>query len=62
MIGATLGVAILGSVFGAHIDQAAQDAQAFLAGMKMALSIGAAGLFAGALIALAWLPGAKRAG
>src|SRR5262249_6186713 len=30
MIGATLGVAILGSVFGAHLD-AAQDAQAFLA-------------------------------
>jgi EmrB/QacA subfamily drug resistance transporter len=61
MIGATFGVATLGSVFGAHIGEAAQDASAFLAGMRMALAIGAAGLFAGALITLAWLPGAKRA-
>jgi hypothetical protein len=30
--------------------------------MTMALGIGAAGLFAGALIALAWLPDAKQAG
>jgi hypothetical protein len=32
MVGATLGVAILGSIFGAHVDSTGQDAAAFIMG------------------------------
>jgi hypothetical protein len=39
MVGATLGVAIPGSTFGAHVIQASQDVTKFLAGMHRAFFI-----------------------
>lgn len=63
MVGATLGVAILGSIFGAHLDQTAHDVPEFLGGMQKALVIGAGGEIAGAGIALGLLrsdPSSKR--
>ncbi|HYX63033.1 MAG TPA: MFS transporter, partial [Burkholderiales bacterium] len=55
MIGATLGVAILGAVF-AHFAGQAPSAQSFLPGMRAALALGGAGELAGALVALAFIP------
>lgn len=55
MTGATLGVAILGSIFGAHLEQAAHNTPRFLSGMHRALAIGGGSEIAGAVIALALL-------
>ncbi len=52
LMGATLGVAILGSIFGAHLDQTAHDIPKFLAGMQKALAVGGSGELAGAGISL----------
>ena len=60
MVGATLGVAILGSIFGAHMDRTGQDAAKFVRGMRQALLVGGSAEFAGALIALRFLTGPKR--
>jgi len=57
MVGATVGVAILGSIFGAHVDAAGQDAAAFLMGMRRALAVAGSAEFGGALIALRFLMG-----
>jgi EmrB/QacA subfamily drug resistance transporter len=59
MVGATLGVAILGSVFGAHVERTGPDAAAFLRGMRRALVVGGTAEFGGALIALKFLAGEK---
>ena len=52
MVGATLGVAILGAVF-AHIAGQDAGAQGFVPGLRAALGIGGAAELAGALVALA---------
>ena len=57
MVGATLGVAILGSIFGAHLSQSAHDIPKFLGGMQTALAIGGGGEIAGAVTALTMLRG-----
>jgi hypothetical protein len=54
MIGATLGVAILGAVF-AHFAGQEGAAEGFLPGMRAALSLGGLGEFAGAVLALAYI-------
>jgi MFS transporter, DHA2 family, methylenomycin A resistance protein len=55
MVGATLGVAFLGLMFGPRIEEAAKDAPRFMAGMSTSFLIGAAAQFLGAAIALTWL-------
>ena len=57
MVGATLGVAILGSIFGAHVDATGEDTAAFLRGMRRALAVAGSAEFGGALIALRFLMG-----
>jgi MFS transporter, DHA2 family, methylenomycin A resistance protein len=54
MIGATLGVATLGMLFGGRVETAAQDVPRFMEGMHGALLMGAAAEFIGAGIALIW--------
>src|SRR5262245_15145175 len=54
MVGATLGIAILGAVF-AHFAGQAADAEGFLPGLRAALSLGAAAELAGAAIALCFI-------
>jgi EmrB/QacA subfamily drug resistance transporter len=51
MVGATLGVAIIGAIFAAHAGTGAPTG--FLAGLKAAFHLGGAGEFLGALIAFA---------
>jgi hypothetical protein len=55
MVGATLGVAFLGLIFGPRIEEAAKVAPHFVAGMSLCFLIGAAAQFLGAVIALIWL-------
>jgi MFS family permease len=55
MVGATLGVAVLGTVLGTHAGQAAADAPRFLAGMRLAFITAGAAEVAGALVAVAGL-------
>jgi EmrB/QacA subfamily drug resistance transporter len=57
MVGATLGVAILGAVFAAHAGQAT-SADGFLPGLRAALALGGAVEIAGALVALRFIPAA----
>jgi len=52
MVGATLGVAALGLLFGPHVEEAAKDAPTFLVGMRGAFVMGAAAQVIGALIAV----------
>jgi MFS transporter, DHA2 family, methylenomycin A resistance protein len=52
MVGATLGVAILGILFGAHIEETARDPARFLEALRAAFLIGGAAQLCGALIAL----------
>ena len=54
MIGATLGVGVLGLLFGGRVSQATGDADRFMAGLHAAFLLGAAALLCGALIALVW--------
>jgi EmrB/QacA subfamily drug resistance transporter len=60
MVGATLGVAIPGSIFGAHVIQASQDVTKFLAGMHRAFFIAGLDEVAGALMAFFFLSHATR--
>lgn len=53
MIGATLGVAILGSIFAAYAGQQAASSADFLHGLQAALTAGGAGEMLGAAIAFA---------
>jgi DHA2 family methylenomycin A resistance protein-like MFS transporter len=55
MVGATLGVAILGSVFAAHAGEQAGMGEGFLAGFRAALTGSSAAEWLGALIALAFI-------
>jgi EmrB/QacA subfamily drug resistance transporter len=55
MIGATLGVAVLGSVFAAFAGQDAASGGDFLAGVHAAMSVGGAGELLGAVIAFAYV-------
>jgi len=55
MIGATLGVAILGVIFGPHIEEVAEDAPQFLAAMRVAFLTGGAAQLVGTAIALTYL-------
>jgi MFS family permease len=57
MVGATLGVAILASVFASHAGAQAAMGGGFLAGMRAALTGGAAAEFLGAVIALVFIHG-----
>jgi len=57
MVGATLGVAFLGLMFGPRIEEVAKDAPQFLTGMSKTFLIGAIAQFFGAAIALRWLRG-----
>jgi EmrB/QacA subfamily drug resistance transporter len=54
MVGATVGVAVLGAVFAAHAGQHAAAAR-FIGGLHLAFSGGAAAEFLGALLALAFI-------
>jgi hypothetical protein len=53
MVGATLGVAILGAVFASHAEQGSPAG--FFAGLRGAFLIGGAGEMLGALIALCFI-------
>ncbi len=55
MVGATLGVAIMGAIFAGHAGQGSPGA--FTAGLAAALRIGATGEFLGAVIAIAGVRG-----
>jgi len=55
MVGATLGVAIPGSIFGAEVTQAAADAVRFSRGMHVALLTGGFAELVGALLAILFL-------
>jgi fucose permease len=55
MVGATLGVAFLGLMFGPRMDEAAKNAPHFITGMSMSFMIGAASQFLGAVVALTWV-------
>jgi EmrB/QacA subfamily drug resistance transporter len=55
MVGATLGVAVLGALFAIHAGPQAAKAGDFLAGLQLALSGGGASELLGALIAFAFL-------
>jgi MFS family permease len=54
MVGATLGVAILGAVF-AHFAGQEGAAEGFLPGMRAALGLGGLAELAGAAVALGWI-------
>jgi hypothetical protein len=54
MVGATLGVAALGMLFGGRVEAAAQDVPRFMDGMHNAFLMGGAVEFVGAAIALLW--------
>jgi hypothetical protein len=54
MVGATVGVAVLGAVFAAHAGQHAAAAR-FIGGLHLAFNGGAAAEFLGALLALAFI-------
>ncbi len=60
MVGATLGVAIPGSIFGAHVVQASQDVTKFLAGMHRAFFIAGLDEIAGSLVAFCFLSQATK--
>jgi hypothetical protein len=60
MVGATLGVAIPGSIFGAHVVQASQDVTKFLVGMHRAFFIAGLDEMAGALVAFCFLSHATK--
>ncbi len=53
MVGATLGVAVLGAVFASHAGQGASDVSGVLAGFRAAMLGSAASAFAGCLVSLA---------
>ena len=55
MVGATLGVAVLGAVFASAAGQAAAGADGVAAGLRHAMIIGGAGELAGALVAFAFV-------
>jgi EmrB/QacA subfamily drug resistance transporter len=55
MVGATLGVAISGSIFGAHVVQAGHDAAKFVTGMHKAFFVAGVDELAGGLLALCLL-------
>lgn len=55
MIGATLGVAILGALFAHFAGQQATDGAGFFAGMRAALGAGSAAELLGALFAIAFI-------
>jgi MFS family permease len=55
MVGATLGVAILGALFAAHAGPQAAEASDFLAGLHVALAGGGGAELLGALIAVVFL-------
>jgi EmrB/QacA subfamily drug resistance transporter len=55
MVGATLGVAIPGSIFGAHVVRAGHDVTKFLVGMHRAFFLAGLDEVAGGLIALSFL-------
>jgi hypothetical protein len=57
MIGATLGVAVLGGIFAAHAGQNAIDPQRVVEGLHPALLGGAISEILGALAAWYWIPG-----
>jgi MFS transporter, DHA2 family, methylenomycin A resistance protein len=56
MIGATLGIAMLGALFAAFAGQAAQDGPGFLPGLRAAYLGGAVGELLGAAIAFVCIP------
>ncbi|HEX7969514.1 MAG TPA: MFS transporter [Stellaceae bacterium] len=55
MIGATLGIAVLGAIFAAYTGQSPGDAAAVTHGLRMALPVGAAGELLGALLAAGFI-------
>lgn len=57
MVGATLGVAILGALFAAQAGQAAASNETFLAGLRAALTGSAASELLGALVAITLIRG-----
>ena len=56
MIGATLGVAVLGGIFAAHTGQNPVDPQQIVAGVQPAFVGGAISEILGALAAWRWIP------
>jgi MFS family permease len=56
MIGATVGVAVLGAIFAAHAGQNPVDPQRIVAGLHPAFVVGALSEIVGALAAWRWIP------
>jgi len=56
MIGATLGVAVLGGIFAAHASQNPVDPERIVAGLHWAFVGGAISEILGALTAWRWIP------
>jgi MFS transporter, DHA2 family, methylenomycin A resistance protein len=61
MVGATLGVAIPGSIFGGRVMHASQGTTGFMSGMHLALMVGASLELAGAVLAVAFVKGSPSA-
>lgn len=57
MVGATLGIAVLGAIFAAHAGQDAANAQGVVSGMHAAFLVGGGAELLGALVALCLIPG-----
>ena len=57
MIGATLGIAVLGALFAAFAGEAAQDGPGFIPGLRAAYLVGGIGEWLGAAIAFLCIPG-----
>jgi MFS transporter, DHA2 family, methylenomycin A resistance protein len=56
MVGATLGIAVLGALFAAFAGQGGQNGPGFVTGLRAAYLGGAIGELIGAAIAFAWIP------
>jgi DHA2 family methylenomycin A resistance protein-like MFS transporter len=61
MVGATLGVALLGSIFAAATGSSAADPAAIAAGLRHSLSVGGAGELLGAFVAAAFIARSSHA-
>ena len=57
VVGATVGIAMLGAVFAAFAGQTAANGAGFIAGLRAAFLCGGVGELVGAVIALVWIPG-----
>jgi DHA2 family methylenomycin A resistance protein-like MFS transporter len=62
LVGATLGVAVLGVMFGAHAGNAVSGGAGFLTGLRASFTLGASAEFLGVVVAALWLRGDSLGG